>query len=143
MALRSTLHTPSWLKYGLLGGFVALSLVALAATQSGDRYSLGAVLVGGAVAGYLFPGHRKARQRVGLLAGLVGGLPLVWVFRDVLLAVVEIPNPLWFRALSLLLLTSFVATLLGLFAVVGLFGARLGDWLADKTGRRRPRASSR
>lgn len=135
--------TAACLQYGLLGGLVALSLVALGYTQSADRYSLGAVFLGGIVAGYLFRGTRKERQRVGLLAGFVGGLPLLWLFREVFLAVFRIPNPVWFRVVSFLLLATFLAAILGLFAIVGMVGARGGEWIAGKTGRRRPRASGR
>jgi hypothetical protein len=121
--------------YGLLGGLVSLPLLALSSWQSGNEYSLSAVLLGGIVAGYLYRGGRKESQRAGLLAGAVGGLPLVWLFRDVLLAVFQVPNPAWFRVVSLFMLVGAVGFAVGLAAVAGMFGGMIGNWVATRRGR--------
>lgn len=122
-------------RYGLLGGLVSLPLLLLSSWQSGTEYSLSAVLLGGVVAGYLYHGGRKESQRAGLLAGTVGGLPLVWVFRDVLLAVFTVPNPAWFRVVGLVMMVGVVAFAVGLAAVAGMLGGMIGNWIATKRGR--------
>ena len=128
-------------RYALLGGLLALPVTTYLYWQSGDELSVGPVLLGGLIAGYLYDGDGAERRRVGVRTGLIGGLPALWMLADALAVVLGVDGPAWFRAAAggMGVLTMLLFTLLafGLAAVAGVVGAVVGDWLSRKTGRRR------
>ena len=131
---------PETWRYGLLGGLVALPGTTYLYWQSGSELSLGPVLLGGLVAGYLY--HGTERRRVGVRTGLIGGgLPALWMLADALGAVSGVGGPAWFRAVAggmgVAAMLFFTLLAVALAAVVGTVGVALGDWLWKKTGRRR------
>lgn len=131
---------PETWRYALLGGLVALPGTAYLYWQSGTELSLGPVLLGGLVAGYLYRGTE--RRRVGVRVGLIGsGLPALWMLADALGTVSGVAGPAWFRVaaggIGVATMLFFTLLAVALAAVVGTVGVALGDWLSQKTGRRR------
>lgn len=128
-------------RQALLGGVVALLGTAAIYWQSSNELSLGPILVGALVAGYLHDGDRSSRRRLGVGVGLIGGLPAVWLLADVLGALSGLGGPPWFRVVATGLGIGSILTIsllaFGLAAVTGIVGAAVGDWLSRKTGRRR------
>jgi MFS family permease len=96
------------------------------------------VFVAGIVAGYLADTDRR---RAGLLAGLVGSLPVLWPMLDLLAFVPGLSSPLWFRAIAVVFAIGLFAMLVLFGVVVGVLGAKVGAWLAERTGRSRPPAA--
>jgi len=127
--------TTRW-KYALVGGLASLPFTTLSYWQTGSELSLGAVLFGGILAGYLVERAGGESSGVGTRAGLVGGLPVFWVLFDVLVATSGLAGPAWFVTSANLLAIGFtvvVAVLgFGFAALVGELGARVGSWLAGK-----------
>jgi len=139
--------TTPW-KYALVGGLFALPFTTLGYWQTGSELSLGAVLFGGLLAGYLVKRAGDRSSGVGTRAGLVGGLPVLWVLFDVLAATTGLDGPAWFVTSATLLTVGFtivVAVLgFGIAALVGEVGARVGGWLAgERPGRSSPVADNR
>ena len=128
-------ETARW-KYVLIGGLTALPFTALSYWQTGSELSLGAVLFGGILAGYLVTRAGGERSGVGIRVGLVGGLPVLWVLFDVLAATSALGGPNWFVTGATVLTVGFtiVVALLGfgIAALIGEIGTRVGSWLADK-----------
>lgn len=133
-------------RYALIGGLVALPGTTYLYWQSGTELSLGPVLVGGLVAGYLHAGDRSTRRSIGARTGLIGGLPALWMLADALAVVPGVGGPTWFRVVAggMGVGTMLVFALLafGLAALVGVLGAAVGGWLSRKTGRRRSSATA-
>jgi hypothetical protein len=123
-------------KYALFGGLLALPFTALSYWQTGSELSLTPVLVGGALAGYLAKRRIGDSRGVGIRAGLVGSLPVIWILFDILRASSALAGPSWFVAGATILTVGFtvgVAILgFGLAAVIGELGARVGSWVAGK-----------
>jgi len=136
---------PETWRYALLGGLIALPGTAYLFWQSGSELSLGPVLVGGLVAGYLHTGETSARRSVGVRVGLIGGLPALRTLVDLFAAVPALGGPAWFRVVAGGMgagaVVLFVLLVLGLAAVVGVLGAAVGDWLSRKIGRRQSPAT--
>jgi hypothetical protein len=128
-------ETARW-KYVLIGGLTALPFTALSYWQTGSELSLGAVLCGGILAGYLVTRAGGERSGVGIRVGLVGGLPVLWVLFDVLAATSALGGPTWFVTSATVLTIGYtivVAILgFGMAALIGEAGTRVGYWLADK-----------
>lgn len=66
--------TETW-KYALIGGLVALPFTALEAWQSPENISLGMIVVGSVIAGYLIKRRGGNSTATGLRAALIGGFP--------------------------------------------------------------------
>lgn len=136
-------------KYALVGALLAVPFTSAVYWRTGSEFSLGPVLLGAFVAGYLFDGAASDRSRVGALTGLLGALPLSWVVIDALPLLSSIvsdgASPAWFRAASVGLTVGVVTTIVAIGAafaiVVGVIGARIGDWASSKAGRTRPPAA--
>jgi len=129
-------------RYALIGGLIALSGTAFLYWQSSSELTIGPILVGGLVAGYLYDGERSERRRVGVRTGLIGGLPALWLLADLLTATLGAGGPAWFRAAAGVMgvgaMLLFTLLTFALAAVTGVVGTAVGDWLSRKTGRRRP-----
>jgi len=131
---RSTQHIPQPWAYGLIGGVVSLPFTAVSYWQTGSELSLAPVVLGGLVAGYLATRKTGESDGVGLRTGVIGGLPIVWMLVDVLLGASELAGPSWFVTGATLLTILFLVALgvvgLGLSALVGGLGAKIGSWVA-------------
>jgi hypothetical protein len=129
-------HERTRWKYVLIGGLAALPFTALSYWPTGSELSLGAVLFGGILAGYLVTRAGGERSGVGIRVGLVGGLPVLWVLFDVLAATSALGGPIWFVTSATVLTVGFtiVVALLGfgIAALIGEIGVQVGSWLADK-----------
>lgn len=136
------LRTDETWKYALIGGIASLPLTIGLYWQSGmgSEFSLNMVLFGGLFAGYL---ARTAATKidissVGFRAGVVGGLPGLWLIIDLLEAAIAWGRPLWFRVVAVsMVAVGFTTVLLGFAGIVGFLGAKIGGWLAEKTGAQR------
>lgn len=132
-------------KYGLLGGLVSIPVTSASHWQTGSEMSFSAVLLGGPPAGYLAKRKAGTSSGVGVRAGLVGALPVLWVVYDVSVAASALSGPTWFVASGLGLTVSIVVVIaifsFGLSAVVGAIGERIGSWLAGSNGRHGPAAA--
>ena len=127
--------------YALIGGLASMPLTAASYWQTGSEMALSPVLFGGLLAGYLAECHADRPRGVGVRTGLVGGLPIVWVVAEIFAGVSALGGPSWFVAagtlLTIVALLATAAMAFALAALVGVLGARIGRWLASRTGRRR------
>ena len=121
-------------RYALLGGLLALPFTTLSYARTGDEVALGAVFWGGLLAGYLAKRRGLTGTPVGSRAGVVGGLPALWMVGDIVPYLVGLGGPAWFRAVQLALVLLMVPVFVGLSALVGGLGGRLGGWLAESGG---------
>jgi len=133
--------TETW-KYALIGGIVSLPLTIGLYWLSGmgSEVSLNMVFWGGLLAGYLASAAATETDAssVGFRAGVVGGLPGLWLIVDLLEAAIAWGSPLWFRIVAVsMLAVGFTTVLLGFSGFVGLLGAKVGGWLAKKIGTQR------
>jgi hypothetical protein len=126
--------TETW-TYGLVGGLLALPFTALEVWRSPERITLGAVLVGSVFAGYLIKRRGGNSTATGLRAGLIGGIPALWALTELLRAITTIPNPPWFRAVSVAMALGFGGLMLVMVALFGALAGRFGGWLAERRGR--------
>jgi len=99
------------------------------------------VLVAGLVAGYLAAGRAVDADAAGLRAGVVGGLPgLAWLFWKLSGGLSGLSGPAWFETVGVALAVGTTAAVgalvLGLASLVGFVGAKVGSWVAGRTGRR-------
>jgi hypothetical protein len=133
-------------KHALVGGLASIPLTTAGYWQSGSELSLSPVFLGGVLAGYLASRETGSARGVGIRAGLVGGLPSLWIVADVFGAASGLAGPPWFVTAGLILTVAFVAGFvllaLGFSAFVGEIGARVGDWAAGRTGQCGPPATS-
>ena len=125
--------TTPW-KYALISGVASLPFTTCSYWQTGSELSLGAVLFGGILAGYLTRRAGGGVSGVGIRVGIVGGLPVLWVVFDVLAATGGLAGPTWFVTSATLIAIGFtivVAVLgLGISALIGEVGTRIGSWVA-------------
>jgi hypothetical protein len=133
--------TETW-KYALIGGIASLPLTIGLYWLSGmgSEVSLNMVFWGGLFAGYLAStaATETDASSVGFRAGVVGGLPGLWLLVDLLETAITWGSPLWFRVVAVsMLAVGFTTVLLGFAGFVGLIGAKVGGWLAKKTGAQR------
>lgn len=126
--------TATW-KYAIVGGLVTVPLTLNRYWSAGvdDVISLNAVVLGGIVAGYLAKRSADAdARRAGVRAGLVGGLPALWLLGGGFLSAAAAAEPTWFLAVAALFGVAIALFVLGLASLSGLLGAKVGGWLAEK-----------
>ena len=133
--------TETW-KYALIGGLASLpfTMGLYWLSGMGSELSLNMVFFGGLLAGYLTrsAATETDASSVGFRAGVIGGLPGLWLLVDLLEAAITWGSPLWFRVGAVsMLAVGFTTVLLGFAGFVGLLGAKVGGWLAKKTGAQR------
>lgn len=130
----STRQIPQPWTYGLIGGILSLPFTAVSYWQTGSELSLAPVVIVGLVAGYLATLRTGESNGVGLRAGVIGGLPIIWMLIDILLGTSELAGPSWFVTGATLLTILFLIALgvagFGLSTLVGGFGAKIGSWIA-------------
>lgn len=130
--------TDTW-RYALVGGLssIPLTLGLYWLSGAGNELSFNMVFFGGLLAGYLAETGPEdvGSAAVGLRAGVVGGLPGLWMLARLVWVGATLTGPLWFRVVG----TGFIAVTFALFAVglaalIGLIGATVGGWLVKKIG---------
>lgn len=125
-------------RYALLGGLASISVTTLTYWQSGSELSLSPVFLGGLLAGYLACRETGSAGDTGFRAGLIGGVPALWLLADVLGAASALSGPPWFVATGLVVTVGFLLVVVfGFAALVGALGGRVGGWLARRLGRGR------
>lgn len=134
MARIGPLRTTETWKYALLGGLLALPFTTLAAWRSPENVSLGTVVVGSALAGYLVKRRGGNSTATGLRAALIGGFPAVWALNELLRTISTIPNPPWFQAVGVAMTLVVGGIILAVVAVFGVIAGRFGGWLAERRG---------
>lgn len=125
--------TETW-KYALIGGLLALPFTALAAWRSPENISLGIVVVGSVIAGYLVKRRGGNSTATGLRAALIGGFPAVWPLSELIWAIPTVPNPLWLQAVGVVMILGVGGFILAVVAVFGALAGRFGGWLAERRG---------
>ena len=125
--------TETW-EYALIGGLLALPFTALDVWRSPENVTLGAVVVGSVFAGYLIKRRSGNSTATGLRAALIGGIPALGALNELLWSVTNIPNPPWFRAVSVAVTLAFGGLILAVLAVSGALAGRFGGWLAERSG---------
>ncbi|MFC6873530.1 DUF5518 domain-containing protein [Halobellus marinus] len=125
----------------LLGGGVALPCTAFSYWQTGSEVSLGAVVLGGLLTGYLLTQSNSDTSRAGIQVGILGGLPVLWAVFDTYVAAAGFTEPVWFKLAEGVLLFGFIITGFGIAALAGEVGVRIGTWLADSVTNRRSRVT--
>ena len=120
--------------YALIGGLLALPLTALDVWRSPENIALGAVVVGSVSTGYLIKRRGGNSTATGLRTALIGMIPALWALKELLWTVTGIPNPPWFRAVSIAVALAFGGLLLAVMAISGALAGRFGGWLAEQSG---------
>jgi hypothetical protein len=85
-------------------------------------------------AGYLIKRRSGNSTATGLRAALIGGIPALGALNELLWSVTNIPNPPWFRAVSVAVTLAFGGLILAVLAVSGALAGRFGGWLAERSG---------
>lgn len=134
--VRTRLADPVW-RYALLCGTPAAVVVALNTWPSGSDMNFTPVLLAAAVAGFLFPGEREQVEGLGIRVTLVGLLPGVVQVGPLAVHAVQLPNPLWFTLLSIVLFATGALSFVLISAILDMAAASVGHWLAGKSGRYR------
>lgn len=133
-------------RFALLGGLASIPFTTATYWQTGSEMSLSPVFFGGLLAGYLAKRKTGSGSGVGARAGLVGGLPVLWILFDVLAATPALSGPSWFVAAGIVLTVLSVIVLAalaaGLAALIGGIGGRVGSWIAGSGENRRPPVAS-
>lgn len=129
--------------YALVGGLVPAALVVQELWQAAAEITYPGLLLGSILAGYLAKRQGGNATGTGARAGLIAGIPTLWMLRELLVGIVEMPNPAWFSAVGVLMLVYVGAILLLLPMVVGGLGGHVGGWLAEQRGHPRPPAGRR
>jgi len=125
-------ESTSVLRYGLLGGAIALPFTTFSYAQTHSKLSLSGVLVGGLLAGYLSKRNLGTSSGVGVRAGLIGALPVVLLWVDALQSISELTNPSWYSVVLFGMAVVFVVLVFGLGGFLGWIGETVGVWLAER-----------
>jgi hypothetical protein len=125
----------------LIGGGVALPCTAFSYWQTGSEVSLGIVVLGGLLTGYLLTQSNTDTSRAGIQVGILGGLPILWAVFDTYIAAAGVTEPVWFKLAEGVLLIGFIIIGFGIAALAGEVGVRIGTWLADSVTNRRSRVT--
>jgi hypothetical protein len=139
--VRAALTDGEW-RYPLLAGLLSGGTVAAQYWQSpapAEPVDATAVFLAGLLGGALFHGT-GASTRVGLRTGLVAGVAAIPAFstHDIFAYIAGLSQPAWFTAVQAVAVVVILAVLVCLLGLVGALGAKVGDWLAAKTGPERP-----
>lgn len=121
-------------RYALVGGALSLPFTLTSYWQTGSGLSVAPVFFAGLLAGYLAKRRLGTARGVGARAGLIGGLPVLWLLADVLPYILGLPNPAWFTAVSVLAAVVTAILGIGLTALFGEIGGRLGSRLSGGSG---------
>lgn len=123
-------------RYALIGGLLALPSTTVGYLQTGAELVLLPVLLGGLLAGYLAERQTGGSHGVGVRVGLVGAVPVLWLIVDVPRTALAFPGPSWLVVTVALIAAVFTASVvvlgLGVAALIGEAGGRIGGWVAKK-----------
>lgn len=125
--------TETW-KYALISGLLALPFTALEVWRSPENLSLGMIVGGCVLAGYLIKRRGGNSTATGLRAALIGVFPALWPLSELGWAIPAVPNPLWFQAVGVAMILGVGGFILAVVAVFGAFAGRFGGWLAERRG---------
>ena len=128
--------------YAIVGATFSIPLTVLTYWQTGSELALSPVLLGGLIAGYLATHRTGTSAGVGSRAGLLGGLPAVWIVPEVLSASAALTGPPWFLAagsiMTALTMVGFLVLAFGLSTLAGALGGYIGGRLAGTPDDGRP-----
>lgn len=128
-------------RYALIGGVASIPFTVGLYWQSGmgNELSLNMVFFGGLLGGWLAHGTAAEIDSVGFRAGVIGGLPGLWMAIRFIPEVIEYASPAWLQTAGLLMLVGVITVfLIGASGIVGFIGAQIGNWLAEKAPREAP-----
>lgn len=125
-------------RYSVGGGLLAVLSTTISYWQTGSEISFTLVALIAFVVGYAARRRSAYGDGIGTRVGVIGGLPVLWESYGLMWYILGLSNPPWFSAVSLVLLAGFTVALLGVSALFGEGGARVGRWLADRSDRSRP-----
>ena len=127
------------MRNALIGGLVSIPLTAGLYWQSGmgNELSISMVFFGGLLAGYLAQRQHTNEENVGFYAGLVGGLPVLWIAFNLFETAIGPIGPIWFRMVAVVMTILLVLVSLVLSGAIGLVGSKVGRWLATKSSQHR------
>ena len=133
-ALLQRARSPTW-QYAVLGGLASLPLtLVLSPGSPGSTWDGSGIVLCALAAGYLAKRRGLSSAPVGLRAGAIGAVPVLWSVVDLVPFVLGLAQPAWFTAVQLALVALVVPVLVGVTAVVGGLAGRLGGWLAERRG---------
>lgn len=122
-------------KYALLGGLASIPFASYSALNNELSFFPG---LAGLIAGYLARRKTGDGGNVGFCAGFVAALPSLWLLDDIVLAMSGLGGPDWFIVAGTVMTATFFAgvaiLVFGLSGLLGEIGARIGSWLAGRTG---------
>jgi|GEM_PF-2266652 len=122
---------------------MALTLAAYWRSGAGDYFSIGLVVVGGLIAGFLARRYSADVSAASLRAGVIGGLAgYVWIAPSILATAESFADAWSFAPAAAPLFVVFSAAVVGLAAVPGLVGGLVGAWVCSRTGQQRAVATS-
>ncbi len=132
---RSLLEDDAW-RVALIAGVAALPFTTASYVQTGSEIDFGPVFYAGLLAGYLYGSGATDRSRVATRVGIIGALPVLWQFGDMVVYIVTEPvSPPWFRAFIVAIAAGFSLLSVGFAVVIAMIGAWVGDWLGETVGR--------
>ncbi|WP_439028362.1 DUF5518 domain-containing protein [Haloarchaeobius sp. DT45] len=130
--LRQTVTDDPWL-YALPAGLVSALLIAIDYGQSSSNVlQLQVVFAAGLLGGLLYSRRPSRIRRVGLLTGLVSAVAVLWPVVDLLAFVTGLTQPVWFTAGQVGMIFAVAALAVALCGLLGVAGAIVGGWLAEK-----------
>lgn len=123
-------------RYALVVGFASVPVtVALYWLSMPDfSHSFAPVFVAGVVGGYLASIKGFSARRTGVRIGLVGALPVLWPFVDLVTSIIGWGYPHWIIGAGTVALVTFAIALVGVSAVIGTIGSMLSAWLLEQIG---------
>ena len=133
--LRSLLADDAW-RYALVFGLASIPFTVGHYWQTGNEIHPGPVVLAALLAGYLAGTRPDTSKRVGIRTGLVAALPALWFPVDVWVFYAGADSALWFRLAASVVVALLIVLSFGIFAFIGIVGAKVGGWLAERTGRR-------
>ncbi|WP_408956963.1 DUF5518 domain-containing protein [Natrinema sp. 74] len=90
----------------------------------------------GPLEGYRYGKRPAASHRAGIVTGIAGSVPAVlWAVAHMLPLARSLST--WWAVIAVLLIPIAVSIGVGLFALIGAFGAYVGDWVVDRVDRAR------
>ena len=90
------------------------------------------VFFGGLIAGYLAQSRHTEETNVGFRAGIIGGLPVLWIAYNFVSAGFAPEMSLTSSVFGLVAAVAFILGSLLISAVIGILGAKVGRWWAGK-----------
>jgi len=127
-------RSPTW-RYALLAGLPIAAVATYGYVQTGSDIELSGLAVFALITGYVAKTNGLEATPVGLRAGLVATTPVaLWSLGELVLSVGNFSQPRWFAGVQVLMSVFVFGLVLTVGALVGMLGARIGGWLAERSG---------